>query len=128
MPRADIESKVDEHQNWSSSPADLSTADHLESLLRDLAELSGLERLEEVTPLLRRSSMLSVDADGILEARAPSGAMLGVSGVVEALLECSKDAECTLERIESAVHRFEQDRRPDDDQTLVVVHRAPAEA
>lgn len=71
---------------------------------------------------------LALMSDGILEARDPSGAMLRESGVVEALLDCSGDAECTLERIEAAVHRFEGDRRPDDDQTLVVVHRSSAGA
>ena len=92
--------------------------------------LGILEDIEYETAevVIQPGDTLALMTDGILEARDPSGAMLGVSGVVEALLECSKDAECTLERIESAVHRFEQDRRPDDDQTLVVVHRAPAGA
>ena len=66
---------------------------------------------------------MTLVTDGILEARDPDGRMLGEPGLMKALLECSDGADCTLQRIESAVHRFEGDRKPEDDQTVVVIHR-----
>lgn len=72
---------------------------------------------------------LVLTTDGILEARSPDGEQLGESGLVEAMLSCPGHADCTLRRIEMAVHAFEAGRRADDDQTLVVLHRdPPAEA
>lgn len=104
------------------------------------ASVEGVERLDAVggPPLgivedlefqsgeatIEPGDTLTLVTDGILEARDPSGRMLGESGLIEALLECPNGAECTLQRIESAVHRFEGDRRPEDDQTVVVIHRA----
>ena len=67
-------------------------------------------------------------SDGILEARAPDGSMLGVEGIEAAMLQCPGDAGCTLDRIERKVLEFERDRPREDDQTLVVLHRTPTEA
>ncbi|MCP4836934.1 MAG: serine/threonine-protein phosphatase [Phycisphaera sp.] len=67
-------------------------------------------------------------SDGILEARAPDGSMLGVEGIEAAMLQCPGDAGCTLDRIERKVLEFEGDRPREDDQTLVVLHRTPADA
>ena len=92
--------------------------------------LGIIEELEFETAeaTIEPGDTMTLVTDGILEARDPAGRMLGESGLMEALLECSNGAECTLQRIESAVHRFEGDRKPEDDQTVVVIHRAPAGA
>ena len=50
---SDAEPTTRESRTWSSSRVDLSKAEHLEALVRDLSDLSRLERPEEVTPLLR---------------------------------------------------------------------------
>jgi sigma-B regulation protein RsbU (phosphoserine phosphatase) len=68
---------------------------------------------------------LVLATDGILEARSPTGSQLGESGLIDAILACPGQADCTLRRIEMAVHEFEGDRHADDDQTLVVLHRDP---
>ena len=88
--------------------------------------LGIVEELEFETgeAVIEPGDTLALVTDGILEARDPSGRMLGESGLMEALLECPNGAECTLQRIESAVHRFEGDRPPEDDQTVVVLHRS----
>ena len=66
---------------------------------------------------------LVLTTDGILEARSPDGRQLGETGLIEAMLECPGLADCTLRRIEAAVHSFEGGRHAEDDQTLVVLHR-----
>ncbi len=66
--------------------------------------------------------------DGILEARSPDGEQLGESGLIKAMLSCPGHADCTLRRIELAVHEFEGGRHAEDDQTLVVLHRDPPES
>ncbi len=68
---------------------------------------------------------LVLATDGILEARSPDGVQLGEAGLIDAMLSCPGHADCTLRRIEMAVHEFEGDRHADDDQTLVVLHRDP---
>jgi len=68
---------------------------------------------------------LVLATDGILEARSPGGEQLNESGLITAMLSCPGHADCTLRRIEMAVHEFEGDRHADDDQTLVVLHRDP---
>lgn len=92
-----------------------------------LGILETLE-FEAAEIVIKPDETLVLFTDGILEARAPDGAMLGVEGIEAAMLQCPGDARCTLERIERAVLHFESDRPREDDQTLVVLHRNPAEA
>lgn len=107
-------------------PADLLS----ESLIRRLDQIGDpplgiIEELEFQTATCRiePGDTLVLTTDGVLEARSPDGRMLGEQGVIKAMLECSGDAGCTLQRIEAAIHGFEGDRPADDDQTVVVLHR-----
>lgn len=116
-------------------------AGHPPALLRPhgSADASAIRRLDAVggPPLGILESMtyetarariapgdtLVLSTDGILEARSPDGRQLGETGLIEAMLECPGLADCTLRRIEAAVHSFEGGRHAEDDQTLVVLHR-----
>ena len=108
---------------------------------RDEPRIQGLDRVggpplgiletvefEAAEIVIEPDETLVLFSDGILEARAPDGTMLGPEGIEEAMLRCPGDARCTLDRIERAVLEFEGDRPREDDQTLVVLHRTPADA
>lgn len=92
-----------------------------------LGILETLE-FEAAEIVIEPDETLVLFTDGILEARAPDGSMLGDEGIEAAMMQCPGDARCTLDRIEGAVHEFEGDRPREDDQTLVVLHRTPIEA
>jgi sigma-B regulation protein RsbU (phosphoserine phosphatase) len=90
-------------------------------ILQSMTYETGRTRIEP-------GDTLVLATDGILEARSPEGRQLGEAGLIEAMLSCPGHADCTLRRIEMAVHAFEGDRHADDDQTLVVLHRNPPES
>ncbi len=69
---------------------------------------------------------LIVPTDGITESCAPDGKMLGIEGVLESLsANPNASAEDLIEQLHQTLKHWQQDREPEDDQTAVVVRRAP---
>lgn len=60
--------------------------------------------------------------DGITEARSPDGTMFGPEGIEQALRDSGDNVEGVIERLRNALIAHQQGRRPDDDQTAVVLH------
>ena len=59
--------------------------------------------------------------DGITEARSPAGKLFGADRLISALRAAPGDATRILGAIKDEVRNFQEDERPHDDQTIVVV-------
>jgi sigma-B regulation protein RsbU (phosphoserine phosphatase) len=76
---------------------------------------------EESTIELNPGQTIVFYTDGITEALSPQGKMFGVEGIEHSLTECTGNPECAIEHITSTLKHHEQNVRPTDDQTLVVM-------
>jgi len=63
----------------------------------------------------------TVDPDGIIEARNPTGGQFGLDGLQRAMTDCGGDVFCVVESVMQILKRHEQGGRPDDDQTLLAL-------
>lgn len=96
--------------------------------LEELDAVGGLplgimpdETYEDASITLEPGQTLTLYTDGIPETRSPDGAFFGTPGIINALRECSGEADCTADTIMQHVRRHEAGVRPQDDQTLVVM-------
>ncbi len=76
---------------------------------------------ETIETPLTHGQTLVLYTDGITEARAPDGAFLEETGVIEILRQADGSAGDTLDRIVARLREHEAGGRPEDDQTLLVV-------
>ncbi|GAB4192173.1 MAG: hypothetical protein Kow00105_06220 [Phycisphaeraceae bacterium] len=79
------------------------------------------ERYEDATITIDPGQTLTLYTDGIPETRCPDGRFFGIPGIINALRECSGRPDCAADTIMKHVRRHEAGRRPQDDQTLVVI-------
>jgi serine phosphatase RsbU (regulator of sigma subunit) len=79
------------------------------------------EAYEDATVILEPGQTLTLYTDGITETRAPGGAFFGTEGIINALRECSGEADCAVDTVMDHVRQHEAGGRPQDDQTLVVM-------
>ncbi|QQE10464.1 serine/threonine-protein phosphatase [Planctomycetota bacterium] len=83
---------------------------------------------EEAVIRLHPGQTIAFYTDGITDTRNPDGSFFGVSGIQQALHECSGETECAVSTIMQHVRDFESGARPTDDQTLVVMRLGPDDA
>ncbi|MHC4273297.1 MAG: PP2C family protein-serine/threonine phosphatase [Planctomycetota bacterium] len=76
---------------------------------------------EQSTINLDPGQTLVLYTDGVTEAVSPAGRMFGVEGIEHSLTECTGEPECAIEHITSILRSHEDNVRPTDDQTLVVM-------
>ena len=81
------------------------------------------ETYPNVTDRLGVGDTLVLYTDGITEARSPQGDFFATQGVVQALGDCQGHATCFVETLERQLLAHEAGARPQDDQTLVALHR-----
>jgi sigma-B regulation protein RsbU (phosphoserine phosphatase) len=69
--------------------------------------------------------MVAAMTDGVFEARSPEGELLG-SGRIARILDQHAGLELPqlMEKLQAAIHEWEHDDHPADDQTIVLVRRA----
>jgi len=79
-------------------------------------------RFDEMTIELLAGDSLLLYTDGISEARSPSGLMFGDDGIVHSLRHNSDDAQGVINQLQKSLDAHQKGRRPDDDQTSVVIH------
>jgi len=96
--------------------------------IAELDEVGGLplgvmpeETYEDATIQLEPGQTLTLYTDGIPETRSPDGAFFGTPGIVQAMRDCSGEADCAVDTIMRHVRQHEAGGRPQDDQTLVVM-------
>jgi sigma-B regulation protein RsbU (phosphoserine phosphatase) len=70
---------------------------------------------------LQRGDSLVLYTDGITEARNAAGDFFGEAGIIATLNECTGAAACVVDTLKERVHHFQAGRRPQDDQTLLVL-------
>jgi sigma-B regulation protein RsbU (phosphoserine phosphatase) len=78
-------------------------------------------RYEQATISLDPGQTLVLYTDGVTEALSPAGRMFGVEGIEHSLTECTGEPQCAIEHITSTLKHHEENVRPSDDQTLVVM-------
>ncbi len=66
---------------------------------------------------------LALYTDGITEARSPDGRFFATDGVIQALRDCNGQAYCLVDTLKKQLLEHEAGQRPQDDQTLVALHR-----
>jgi phosphoserine phosphatase RsbU/P len=76
---------------------------------------------DEMTLDLRSGQTLLLYTDGISEARSPDGIMFGAEGIEQSLRECRDSAGGAIDRLRGSLMAHQRSRRPDDDQTAVVI-------
>ena len=76
---------------------------------------------EEASIDLEPGQTLLLYTDGITEAASPAGDMFGVAGIEASLTECTGEPECAITHITETLKKHEDEVRPDDDQTIVVM-------
>jgi sigma-B regulation protein RsbU (phosphoserine phosphatase) len=76
---------------------------------------------EQATITLDPGQTLLFYTDGITEALSPEGTMFGIHGIENSLTECTGEPDCAIEHITSTLRHHEENVRPTDDQTLVVM-------
>lgn len=64
--------------------------------------------------------------DGIVDARNLLGDPFGAGRIESALADCNGQPNCVIGSVTGALRRHEAGRRPQDDQTLVAIHRVTA--
>ena len=72
---------------------------------------------------LQRGETLVLFTDGITEAfgRGSNNEMFGFGRLDKALTGCSGTPECVVDSIHAALFKFTNERRRDDDQTIVAI-------
>jgi sigma-B regulation protein RsbU (phosphoserine phosphatase) len=76
---------------------------------------------EETTITLDSGQTILFYTDGITEAMSPEGHMFGTEGIENSLTECTGEPECAINHITSTLKHHEENVRPTDDQTIVVM-------
>ena len=79
------------------------------------------ETYDDATVQLEPGQTLVLYTDGIPETRSPDGAFFGNEGMIQALGDCSGEADCAVETIMKHTRQHEAGTKPQDDQTLVVM-------
>ena len=74
---------------------------------------------------LQRGDTVVFYTDGITESRNAKGLFFGVDGIAHALGHCSGTPACAVDTIKARLHDFQAGSRPQDDQTLLVMHVEP---
>ena len=77
---------------------------------------------EQTSIMLEPGQTLVLYSDGISETRNPGGEFFGTAGIEQAVHICSGEAACAVDSITRSVKEYEAGGRPQDDQTLVVMH------
>lgn len=85
-----------------------------------LGIMDGIE-YEDGSVILEPDETLVMFTDGVTEALNPAGVMFGLSGIEQALHECSGEAPCTIDHISAELRLHEAGRKPSDDQTVVAI-------
>ena len=80
---------------------------------------------EDASVILEPGQSLVMFTDGISEAMNPSSEMFGMERIAEAVTRCTGMPECVVDTLTSALLDHEGQRRPADDQTLVVAQLTP---
>jgi sigma-B regulation protein RsbU (phosphoserine phosphatase) len=76
---------------------------------------------EQATISLEPGQTLVLYTDGVTEALSPGGRMFGIEGIEHSLTACTGEPACAIEHITSTLKQHEENVRPTDDQTLVVL-------
>ena len=63
--------------------------------------------------------------DGIIDACRADGLPFGLDGIEHSLIACTGAPDCAIDHIRKALAAHQQNVRPDDDQTMVVVQAVP---
>jgi sigma-B regulation protein RsbU (phosphoserine phosphatase) len=76
---------------------------------------------EEATIRLEPGQSLVLYTDGVTEAHAPDGTLFGIDGIEGSLTRCTGAPACAISHITASLKAHQADRRPRDDQTVVVL-------
>ena len=83
--------------------------------------ITGDADFDESTITLEPGQTIVLYTDGITEAMSPDGRMFGVAGIEGSLTECTGYPQCVIGHVTTSLQAHESNRRPKDDQTLVVL-------
>ena len=81
------------------------------------------ESYDNAETRLESGNHLLLYTDGITEAKSPAGQFFGEEGLLEHLRGCAGEPKGMLDRLLASLREHEAGGRPQDDQTMLMIHR-----